>query len=100
MGKVKIQFAISDDLKQSVSVLNNANASLLKAMSDADTAVGNVRKLSSSVSKIQSDQGKISVIAENKAKEIGVPANSIPGYNDAEKAFLAINSTLSDAKDY
>lgn len=100
MGVVKLEFAISDDLKQSISILNNENAGLLKAMSDADKAIVAVRSLSANVSKIQNAQGKISINAENKAKELGVAATSIPGYSDALKAWQMVESTLSKANDY
>jgi hypothetical protein len=100
MGSIKLQFAISDDLKQSVSVLDNETSNLLKTISDADKSLVKVRTDSMNASKQQQNQGKITSIAENKAKELGINASSIPGYNEALKSYQNLDSVISKANNY
>lgn len=98
--EIKIELAITDDLKQSVSVMQSESAQLLKSMDEANKALVKVRQGSVNANKTQSAQGKFQVVAEQKAKEIGVPVSSIPGYSEAQKAWDALEKTIQQAKDY
>ena len=95
-----VQFALADDLKSSVSVLQNENSLLQKSMSEADKYLVKVRTDWATAAKIQQSQGKITTLAENKAKELGVLATSIPSYNEALKAYSNLDATLQKAGDY
>ena len=100
MGKVKIQFAISDDLKNNVQIFNNEVSNLKKNIDIINKVTQDLKSGISNASKAQSTYGKITTIAENKAKELGIPAVSIPGYSDALKAYDVLNGAIDNANQY
>lgn len=97
---VKLELALTDDLKQSIAVLNAEMSNLMKSMSDADKMLVKVRTDASSASKIQQAQGKITTTAENLAKDLGVPVSNVGGYAEALKAYDNLEKTIEKANEY
>lgn len=103
MGSIKgvsLGLAISDDLKNSVSVLNSANAFCLKAMTDYDTQWKILKDATASAGKAQDAQGKFTTLAEAKAKELGVDPSAVSGYNDSLKAWDVLEQTRERIKEF
>jgi hypothetical protein len=100
MGSIKLQFAISDDLKQSVTVFNSEVQNLQKNIDEVNAMSLKIRGSVSNANKQLSTYGKLTIVAENKAKELGVDAKSIPGYSDALKAQDSLSAMISKANEY
>ena len=105
MGQVQtksfaLKLALTDDLKQSVTLLNAETSSLLKSISDADKMLVKVRTDAMSASKLQQAQGKITTAAENLAKDLGVAVSNVGGYSDALKAYDNLEKAIEKANEY
>lgn len=100
MGVIKLEFAISDDLKQSITVFNSEVQTLQKNIDDVNAVTMKIRASISNASKQLSTYGKLTITAENKAKELGVDAKMIPGYTDALKAYDSLSAMISKANEY
>ena len=105
MGQIKtksfaLKLALTDDLKQSVALLNAETSNLMKSMSDADKMLVKVRSDASTASKLQQAQGKITTAAENLAKDLGVAVSNVGGYSDALKAYDNLEKAIEKANDY
>jgi len=100
LNEQRLQFAISDDLKKSVDILNMANLEMLKSISNYDTAYKNMMSSASKGEQARNAQGKITGLAETKAKELGVSVNTIPGYSEALKAWSTVDSTIDKINEF
>jgi hypothetical protein len=105
MGKIKtksfsLKLALTDDLKQSVALLNTETSNLMKSISEADKMIVKVRTDASTASKLQQAQGKITTAAENLAKDLGVAVSNVGGYSEALKAYDNLEKAIEKAKDY
>jgi hypothetical protein len=100
MGVVKLEFAISDDLKQSITIFNSEIQVLQKNIDEVNAMSMKIRGAISNANKQLSNYGKLTTMAENKAKELGVDAKVIPGYTDALKAYDSLNAMISKANEY
>lgn len=95
-----IQFAISDDLKSSVSILSSASAEVNKAVDGYESAYKVMQSEISKAKSVLSNQTKLISVADTKAKEIGVSPSTIPGYSEANKAWSATNSVIDKASQF
>lgn len=105
MGQIKVKsfglkLALTDDLKQSISVLNAEASNLMKSMTEADKLIVKVRTDASAASKLQQAQGKITTSAENLARDLGVAVSNVAGYSDALKAYDNLEKAIEKANDY
>jgi len=100
LENVNVNLALTDDLKASVTVLQSENSKLLKSIENFQSAYKAMQSQSSMSEKIKSEQGKLTSLTETKAKELGVPVGSIPGYSDALKAWGLVDSTIDKIKEF
>lgn len=95
-----IQFAISDDLKAAVSSLDGATSGINKAISNYDTAYKAMQSEASKAKGVAANQMKLINTAEAKAKELGINPTSIPGYNEANKAWNTANAAIDKVNEF
>ena len=103
MGTIKgirIELAMTDDLKQSASAMNASVELVQNSIKDADKAIVKVRTDANLAGKTQSKEASILVKAENLAKELGVDVNSVGGYKEADLAYQKLEKAIASTKDY
>lgn len=98
--ETKVEFAISDDLKSAVSTLDGATSGINKAISNYDAAYKAMQAEATKAKGTAATQMKLINTAEAKAKELGVNPTSIPGYNEANKAWNATNSAIDKVNEF
>jgi hypothetical protein len=95
-----VQFAISDDLKSAVSILDGATSGINKAISNYDTAYKAMQAEATKAKGVVANQMKLINTAELKAKELGINPTSIPGYNEANKSWSTANSSIDKVNEF
>lgn len=96
----KFELAISDDLKTSVSTLDGATSGINKSISNYEAAYKAMQAEATKAKGIISSATKLISTADAKAKELGVSATSIPGYNEANKAWMVANDAIDKVNEY
>jgi len=98
--ETKVELAISDDLKSAVSTLDGATSGINKSISNYDTAYKAMQAEASKAKGTVANQMKLINTAEAKAKELGVNPTSIPGYNEANKAWNMANEAIDKVNEF
>ena len=95
-----IQFALADDLKSAVDYLNAATAGINKSIANYETSYKAMQSEANGGKSVVSTQMKLINLVEAKAKELGISANSIPSYNEANKAFQTANNAIDKVNEF
>lgn len=96
--QVNIQLAVSDDISKAISAMNAENAKLNASIQEVTNAKKNASTAIVSAEKSRTLAEDTAAAARKAASDLGVPVESVKGYNEMQKMRVNVANTMDKLK--
>jgi hypothetical protein len=100
LSSVKVELALSDDLKQGISFLEKAKDAVNKQIANYEASYKLLQTETNGAKSVLNTQSKLINMVEEKAKDLGINPTTIPGYNDINKAWQLTSSAIDKSNEF
>jgi hypothetical protein len=96
----KVDLALADDLKAGTTFLQAATESVKKSITNYETSYKAMQTESNGAKSVLNTQMKLINNIEAKAKELGINPNTIPNYNEINKAWQMTSDAIDRVAEF
>ena len=100
LGSQKIELALADDLKAGTTFLQAATEAVKKSITNYETSYKAMQTESNGAKSVLNTQMKLINNIEAKAKELGINPNTIPNYNEINKAWQMTSDAIDRVAEF
>ena len=100
LGSHKVELALADDLKAGTTFLQAATDAVKKSITNYETSYKAMQTQSNGAKSVLNTQMKLINNIEAKAKELGINPNTIPNYNEINKAWQMTSDAIDRVAEF
>ena len=96
----QVELALADDLKAGAAFLQAATDAVKKSITNYETAYKAMQTESNGAKSVLNTQMKLINNIEAKAKDLGINPNTIPNYNEINKAWQMTSDAIDRVSEF
>jgi hypothetical protein len=100
LGSQRVELALADDLKAGTTFLQAATDAVKKSITNYETSYKAMQTESNGAKSVLKTQMKLINNIEAKAKELGINPNTIPNYNEINKAWQMTSDAIDRVAEF